>query len=313
MKPLRWILPIALAAGCASASVPGTERQAIVGGTTDSGDPAVIMETDNEGGGCTAEVVSPHVVLTAAHCIQGYTSWTITVGTTDIAAVEGHYNPMFDPNGDASHDDGVLIMADPLSVTPLPLNRTPITDAMKGQPVRIIGFGVTKSTKDDYGTRRVATTMLVDYDPQQLTVGDATYAQCDGDSGGPVMMVLGGVDTIIGTDSESANDLNGGCAGDLDTRVDANTSWIDPFIDMHDPGFLSGPPAVTPDLAQPPPTDLATTSIVPGGADAGANEPSGGMMMKTSHGCDMGRGEAPGARLAVLLLVAAALLARRRG
>jgi hypothetical protein len=305
----RPLLTLLFVAGCAPAA-PGEARQAIVGGTPDTGDPAVVMETDNEGGGCTAEVVSPHVVLTAAHCVQGLSSWTITVGTTDIPVTEGHFNPMFDPNGDASYDNGILIVADPLSVTPLPLNRTPLTSAMKGQPVRIIGFGVTKSTTDDYGTRRVANTTLVDYDPQQITVGDAAHAQCDGDSGGPVMMVISGTEVVIGTDSESANDLNGGCAGDLDTRVDVNTSYIDPFIEMHDPGFLSGTPM--PDLSQAP-VDLATPtpSAIDAGTGSTTGPTTGARMNAGSSGCDMGRG-APGGRLAVLLLVGVALLLRRR-
>src|SRR5678809_1164168 len=64
-----------LLAGCIGSSV-GSKQSAIVGGTTDSGDPAVVLVIIGDPNGgyiymCTGEVISPHVVLTAGHCTTG--------------------------------------------------------------------------------------------------------------------------------------------------------------------------------------------------------------------------------------------------
>src|ERR1700761_8838282 len=54
----------------------GVTGQAIIGGAADTGDPAVVLIYLNQPGVsdgelCTGEVISPHVVLTAAHCAGG--------------------------------------------------------------------------------------------------------------------------------------------------------------------------------------------------------------------------------------------------
>src|SRR5205814_899918 len=53
----------------------GVNRGAIVGGTKDTADPGVVLIFSQkpgsaQGGLCTGEVISPHVVLTAAHCLD---------------------------------------------------------------------------------------------------------------------------------------------------------------------------------------------------------------------------------------------------
>jgi hypothetical protein len=258
-------------AGCAPGGARlGAERSAIVGGFADPGDPGVVYLLDDQHGSCTAEIVSPHVAVTAAHCVLEGHAWTLSLGPNaegpSYPVREAHANPGYVANGDASHDNAVLVLSSPVPVPPLVINRRPLTPDLVGRPVRIIGYGLTSARANDADHKRQASTPLLAIDTAQITVGDAVHAQCNGDSGGAALMTLGGVEVLVATDSQSANDLNGGCAGDLDARIDVDTRFIDPFIHDNDPGFLDlwgqdagaspsdggAAPSGWPDLSSPP-------------------------------------------------------------
>src|SRR5215472_972293 len=121
-----------IAGGCTGAVPIAGEHAAIIGGTTDTGDPGVVllyMTVPGQQGGslCTGEVISPHVVLTAAHCTGGEdpsitnASWRVYLGpdfgnaTTAnlLPASAAHYHPSFDAsNLGGGNDVGVVIMRD---------------------------------------------------------------------------------------------------------------------------------------------------------------------------------------------------------
>ena len=52
----------------------GTLDTSVINGTVDNGDPAVVMLRASQGGYCTGTLVSPTVVVTAAHCVDGITA-----------------------------------------------------------------------------------------------------------------------------------------------------------------------------------------------------------------------------------------------
>src|SRR5947209_8323757 len=66
----------AACSACSPAAAPvAASDQPIVGGTVSADDPAVVLILGAKPGApiatlCTGEVVSPHVVLTAAHCVS---------------------------------------------------------------------------------------------------------------------------------------------------------------------------------------------------------------------------------------------------
>src|SRR6266542_3713366 len=76
MRRRLCIAWLALAAGACAPSPPaGRVQSAIVAGNVDTGDEGILVWEAHVPGAdyeelCTAEVISPHVVLTAAHCTK---------------------------------------------------------------------------------------------------------------------------------------------------------------------------------------------------------------------------------------------------
>jgi secreted trypsin-like serine protease len=238
---------------------------------------------------CTGEVISPHVVLTAAHCTGGEDPtvtnavWRVYLGNdlskataADLLPVKAaHYNSKFDVNNlPAGNDVGVAIMQNalPTTITPLPYNRASMDSGFDGKPVRLVGYGLDNGTaQTGAGIKRTTTTALTDHTALLLHFGDGTHETCNGDSGGPALMTVGGKETIVGL--TSYGDV--ACAmGGYDTRVDSMTAWIDGYVQQADPGYLGGTPSgpSTPPSpsggTQTPPTSSAPP-MPPSSAGAG--------------------------------------------
>ncbi len=272
-----------LAAGCLqSASAIDQREEPIIGGATTTADPGVVMLRETTGGNgyslCTAEVVSPHVIMTAAHCVTGGGTFDIFIGndmngaegndaTKWLAVSEAHYNPSFNEQQlDNGQDVAVAILTNATSIKPLPMNRTALTNTQVGQPVRIVGFGINSSSDtqgNSAGTKRVATTPLTSYDSLFVQFGNASQDTCEGDSGGPAFMTIGGTEVITGITSFGVTGCKGGAT---DTRVDTvSVKFVDPYIAKFDPQGSSPP-----DMAGPAPKpDMAT-----GGGGGGGGVPS---------------------------------------
>ena len=164
---------------------PAIVAEDIIGGTPDTGDSAIVllyMTVPGQSGGslCTGEVISPHVVLTAAHCTGGEDPsvtnavWRVYLGpdfskatTADMLAVkEAHYDPKFDINNlPGGSDVGVAILQNalPSTIVPLPLNRAAMAGTLDGQPIRFVGYGLDNATaQTGAGVKRTTTTTLSD-------------------------------------------------------------------------------------------------------------------------------------------------------
>jgi uncharacterized protein (TIGR03382 family) len=223
---------------------------AITGGVDDVGDPAIVEMRYQGEQQCTAEIISPHVALTAGHCVTDVKAGdvvTLFTGPDDahmdngavLAVREMHAHPQFDPNVDR-FDIAVLILAEPTTIPPLAYRRGPLDATMKGQPLRLVGYGdnTVVDPTSGAGKKRQATAPLIGFDADALTVGMPKATQCYGDSGGPALLMIEGVETIVGVDSTQDHD---NCDGiNHDTRVDAYADFIAMYVAADGDGTGSG-------------------------------------------------------------------------
>jgi secreted trypsin-like serine protease len=234
------LVPLLFCAGCGA---PVEEQQAIIGGQSDSGDPQVVFVVA-AGEQCSGEIIGERQVLTAAHCLDAASTAQLFLGANGtsgaVAVSEIHTHPSYNPSriGDGS-DLAVLTVEAPFGVSPMQLNRSALSSSLVGQPVRLIGYGVTSlGNNASAGVRRQVSAPLMSVTDKFLTLGTASMNTCDGDSGGAALMTLDGKDVLVGV--TSFGDPACAAVGDY-TRVDRYLDFIDPLI-------------VAPDMATAPPS-----------------------------------------------------------
>ena len=322
---LLTLLPLLLSAcvspGADSSADPVSEAASpIIGGKVDSGDPAVVLlvsypADESALDTCTATAISPTVLLTAAHCVDSATHpghtfgvftgpdasayTTITSLKPKLVAVKSVHIPVsYNPNPPFRADIGVVVLDQPIVATPLPINRKVLQSSLATTPARIIGYGQVQVGKYNV-IKHDATTVVQSIGPEDtVIVGDGMRRSCIGDSGGPALVMIDGVETIIGVDSYTETS---GCIEPANYR---RTDVFLSFLDMYAP---------------PPPTSDGGLGGAGGGGGGapgaggstattttGGNETSsGGCAIQGDRQGDLGTSAAG-------LLAAAALWLRRR-
>lgn len=257
-------LGLALTACTAGAPV-GSVTAAIVGGTTDTTDTSVVMWYAQAPGAnvasiCTAEVISPHVVVTAAHCVSPDSvtpgsSFSIVeltdynqAGNANFLPVdETHFDPAFVNTIPAlqnqGHDIAVGIFDQPIGLQPLSYNHTPLGKSYVGKAVRIVGYGVTKGgdppDTSTAGVRRQGTAKITKVDDVGIQVVGKTNDDCEGDSGGPTFLHVAGKEVIAAVTSIGDTDctLSQGAMG---TNLASYSAFLDQYVDAADPPTAQG-------------------------------------------------------------------------
>lgn len=263
----------------------------IIGGTPSPGEqPTVLLASYPADRSvlatCTAVLVSPTVLLTAAHCVDAanhpnyifgmFTGDDATAYTT-LAELEPHLVPVAmvaahpSYNGFDVADLGVAVLAAPTTITPVAVNRAALDATVVGKTARIVGYGQIVYQQPNQ-RRYEATTTVAALEPGRLVVGDSQRAPCLGDSGGGVF--VDGV--LLGIDSYGPV----GCGGAARYQ---RTDTYAAFIDQYAPPPGSGPDA----------------GPTPGGPDAGTDPAATG----DGGGCSVASRTNGAACLAVFALV----------
>ncbi|MCA9539024.1 MAG: trypsin-like serine protease [Myxococcales bacterium] len=235
--------------GAASAAPVSTHVQAIRNGTRS---PQIVPLTEGEqlaigwlfvtgdpsSAFCTGTLVSPTVVVTAAHCTRTRFAESIGFGigmlpedpvaTFTVARVDNH------PSADV--DASFLHLSEPVTarvpgLQPLPINRHPIGgadgDVLLGRQVEVAGFG---DTRDPLQTGRFfASVTLIEINDAFVVVdGEGLQGLCFGDSGGPVLTLNAVGDAVLLGVEHGGDDT---CVGrDLLTRLDALGEFVEAAV-----------------------------------------------------------------------------------
>jgi secreted trypsin-like serine protease len=267
------ITPLLLSACAAeSTSNVGSTRQAIVGGVPDDATESavfIVVRAGSKDGFCSGVVVSPHVVLTAAHCASSDAHYRIFLGadydrakaddSDFVEVVRNVPHPKWDEKTN-ENDIGVLVTATPMTRKPVGIRRTPLADADLGTPLRIVGFGRTSGSGEAIGRRMQATTKLSGFDATALGFM-GTPNICLYDSGGPSYAKVEGEEVVVGIHL-----LVGAASCDergLDTRVDAFADFIDAQIDEVEAGAPAEPSEAEPEASADPPQASSAASEPP--------------------------------------------------
>lgn len=205
---MRGLLAALLLAGCAPEI--DVAHHAIVGGAETSSHPEVgALQYDGDFL-CSAVLVGPRQLVTAAHCLYGlendpaplsavFAANASTGTSVDVTEVVVHPDYATTP----SQDIAVAWLGADAPVPPVPWSVEPLDDSQVGQDVEIVGFGdPAYQDSDGDRLRRTATVPLGELTSTHARWNDAAAGTCHGDSGGGAYMDLGGGPVLIGVHSE---------------------------------------------------------------------------------------------------------------
>ena len=204
---------------------------------------AVYFDDDH---GCTGTLVTPDLVLTAGHCIDGITS--VRLGSIDLNAPDAETIPVAEqiayPDALTTYDVGLLILERPSRVTPRVLATGCVVERYlaNGAAVAIVGWGATDEQGQTSTDQLIeARSTVTDFDCSggrgckasvtpagELGAGGDDVDSCFGDSGGPLYLLTELGDYLVGVTSRGYDDAELPCGdGGIYVRADAVVDWIE--------------------------------------------------------------------------------------
>lgn len=259
--PAAFAVSITIAACQGGGAAPvGKTESAIISGTPDTGDPAVVAIVQRRTSCataapqvlCTGTLIAPRFVLTAAHCTKASLqpgNFEVYFGSHDGTSSEKYVrvtsiavDPMWN-DASREHDAALFQIAETMAITPAALPSKAMDASMVGAQLRAVGFGlVTLSQGVPDGIKRQGAMKLDQVNALNFRATPDAALTCAGDSGGPVFMTVAGVEELVGLT----------VSGDPPCSVFATNTRVDTVLDT----FIK--PALMADAGTtPPPTILA--------------------------------------------------------
>ncbi|ANB17432.1 S1 family peptidase [Dokdonella koreensis] len=198
MRPLPLLAVLLALSGPAAGA---DEAPTIVGGELSARWPGIGALMHGPLFGCTAFLVGPDLVITAAHCIGSDTVAPPDVFFTGpdrdhvlnsypIATITPH--PAYDP-ATAAFDLAVIRLAEPAVEAVIEVRTTPLTNADIGLPVWMAGYGRDENAQSE--RKRIGATTIAELIPDNVVV-DGLPQGCFGDSGSPLFTAGGGAQPV---------------------------------------------------------------------------------------------------------------------
>ncbi len=187
----------------------------VTNGTRTTGYPSVGFFTSGDTT-CTATLIGPRDVLTAAHCIQS-SSGSFRVGDKTHKWSKRHVHERYDE--DSLDNDMAVATLDAAvtNVTPSPLRTTPV---LKGERFTIVGYGYNSSSGAYDGKKYAGNNSIASvYTTQFSYTGNSN--NCSGDSGGPSFIG----NAVAGVTSSGEGNRYCSTTG-YSVRVDKYIAWI---------------------------------------------------------------------------------------
>lgn len=263
----RFVALMAAIAMCLSPSVASAAPQTlprIIGGSAAAIDQSpwqvlIILRNSMQ---CSGSLVAPSTIITAAHCLNGYTAADVRVWAgiskisdrsqsmeLPVASITPH--PEFKVDT-FDNDIGLITLSRPIDLTgPLQLLALPFGQDARSWPASgssavVSGWGVTAAVGSATTDQLMRAEVLVlagpseacgqygpDVDPlQDVCAGSPTGAidACQGDSGGP-LVVAAPVPTLAGVVSFGTDCAQAGYPG-LYTRLTTFLPWLQTKVDL---------------------------------------------------------------------------------
>jgi MYXO-CTERM domain-containing protein len=203
---------------------------------------------------CTATLIAPDVVLTAAHCLDdppfGYLGFTLDADLTDgvggiVKALIAHRHPDFHEDGDDlrdlsdRNDIGVVILEHPIldvAIEPFDLE----AEVTSGSSLALCGYGRTEWTDVTAGVKSDAVVLVDRMAKLELSTVSEDPQPCRGDSGGPLFAETPEGHVLTGLVSRAYGMSNHCDTGSIITRVAPYAAWIAKASQDRDAGCSAG-------------------------------------------------------------------------